>query len=127
MSTRIELPFSGNTICEIRKDSRKTILTFYKNNKQIGQKSFMGDLTEDGLVDGLATAGVEFVTFSAVYDASSLILKTVKELDEHEPDKNQLFDTSDVEGAVSEAQGPGGAYTLPGNITGVNLGDLIFK
>ncbi|OLS27512.1 MAG: hypothetical protein HeimC3_02910 [Candidatus Heimdallarchaeota archaeon LC_3] len=127
MSTRIELPFSGNTICEIRKDSRKTILTFYKNNKQIGQKSFMGDLTEDGLVDGLATAGVEFLTFSAVYDASSLILKTVKELEDQESEKKQLFDTSDVEGAVSEVQEVGGAYSLPGNITGKKLGDLIFK
>jgi hypothetical protein len=127
LSTRIELPFSGNTICEIRKDSRKTILTFFKNNKQIGKKAFMGDITEDSLVDGLATAGVEFVTFSAVYDASSLILKTLVEIQESEEEKTQIFDTSQVEAAVSDSQAPGGAYRLPGNITGEKLGDLIFK
>ncbi|MFW9928004.1 MAG: tetratricopeptide repeat protein [Candidatus Thorarchaeota archaeon] len=127
MSTRIELPFSGNTVCEIRVENRKTTLTFFKNNKQIGQKSFMGELSEDLLVDALATTGVEFVTFSAVYDASNLILKTLSDMDVQSTDEQKIFETSQVNAAIDESQGTTDSYHLTCNIDPTNIGDLVLN
>ena len=128
MSSRVDLPYSGNTICEIRKEARKTVLTFFRDNKQIGQKTFVGELTEDTIVDGLATSGIEFMTFSAVYDAAGLILKAIETIQEATPEKEQLFDTDQVETAVSIAEGKEtGIYKLPADINCTDLGDLILN
>ena len=50
LSKRIELPYSAGTICEVRKEKRRVVLTFFQNNNQIGTKSFVGEISEDSLV-----------------------------------------------------------------------------
>lgn len=85
---RIELPnTANNVICEVRKEFRKVTLSFFTpEGEKLGTKSMISDvLNEDAVVDILAESKIEFTTFSALYQAASLIQKTADNLDSSKP------------------------------------------
>ncbi|HKZ39806.1 MAG TPA: hypothetical protein VJ044_02535, partial [Candidatus Hodarchaeales archaeon] len=125
MSKRVDLPYSGNTSCEIRLDNKKIELVFTRDNKQVAKKNLVGDPTEEALVDVLASSGIDFTTFSAVYDAASILVQAAKELQAESLEKKQIFDTAQVEAATAQPKFSGNQYNLPADIDSSGLGDLI--
>lgn len=81
---RFELPSAAGAMCELRLEGSSApveVLFFSADGQPLGSKTFPSpsSVTEDDLVDFLASSDVQFVTFSALYDASELILQQIKE------------------------------------------------
>ncbi|MHA2225712.1 MAG: tetratricopeptide repeat protein [Candidatus Hodarchaeales archaeon] len=80
-SIRLELPSTSNVECEIRESFSRDeyVITFFQNERQIKSSAVSGSkLTQDQMVDMLSDAGVEFFSFSAIFDVADLILTTIK-------------------------------------------------
>ncbi|MHA1236509.1 MAG: hypothetical protein ACTSQ9_02480, partial [Candidatus Hodarchaeales archaeon] len=77
---RLELPSTSGMECEIREDKDSYIINFYQNDRQINSSSIsIARLDQDRLVDLLSEAGVEFFSFSAIFDVADLLVKTIKD------------------------------------------------
>ncbi|MFX0185933.1 MAG: hypothetical protein ACFE95_22845, partial [Candidatus Hodarchaeota archaeon] len=79
---RIELPSTSNVECEIRESLNRDefILNFIQNERQLKSCPIsQARLNQDNMVDLLSDAGVEFFSFSAIFDVADLLLETIKE------------------------------------------------
>ncbi|MFX0085897.1 MAG: hypothetical protein ACFFAU_09495 [Candidatus Hodarchaeota archaeon] len=79
---RLELPSTNGVECSIRENlSREEyVLTFFQNERKL--KSFaisQSQLNQDKMVDILSDAGVEFFSFSAIFDVADLLIESIKE------------------------------------------------
>jgi hypothetical protein len=77
---RIELPSTSGVECSIRENiSREEyVLTFFQNERRL--KSFsvpLSQLNQDKIVDILSDAGVEFFSFSAIFDVADLLIESI--------------------------------------------------
>ncbi|MFX1504615.1 MAG: hypothetical protein ACFFDC_00730 [Promethearchaeota archaeon] len=78
---RLELPSTSGVECEIRESlSRKEyIFTFYQNERSIKTSTVAHDkVSTDQMVDLLSDAGVEFFSFSAIFDVAELLVDFIK-------------------------------------------------
>ncbi|MFX0205532.1 MAG: hypothetical protein ACFFDT_06060 [Candidatus Hodarchaeota archaeon] len=79
---RIDLPSTSGVECDIRESSNRDefILNFIQNERQLKSCPISrARLNQDNVVDLLSDAGVEFFSFSAIFDVADLILETIKE------------------------------------------------
>ena len=79
---RLELPSTSSVECEIRESlSRKEyIFTFYQNERAIKSSPVSYEnVSPDQMVDLLSDAGVEFFSFSAIFDVAELLVNTIKQ------------------------------------------------
>lgn len=81
---RFIMPNSADTSCELYFEGSKIEIKFFSSDgKNLGSKSFLiVSLKEDDIVNHLASADVNFTTFSALYEGAALILEKSKELKE---------------------------------------------
>jgi hypothetical protein len=78
---RLELPSTSDVECEIRESlSRKEyIFTFYQNERAIKTSAVSYEnISTDQMVDLLSDAGVEFFSFSAIFDVAELLVDSIK-------------------------------------------------
>ncbi|MFX0122495.1 MAG: hypothetical protein ACFFAE_02575, partial [Candidatus Hodarchaeota archaeon] len=78
---RLELPSTSNVECEIRESlSREEyVFTFYQNERVIKSSAVSNDkLSIDQMVDLLSDAGVEFFSFSAIFDVAELLIDSIE-------------------------------------------------
>ncbi|UCG04120.1 MAG: hypothetical protein JSW11_09055, partial [Candidatus Heimdallarchaeota archaeon] len=78
---RLELPSTSSVECEIRESlSREEyIFTFYQNERAIKSSSVSCEkISIDQMVDLLSDAGVEFFSFSAIFDVAELLVDSIK-------------------------------------------------
>ena len=76
---RIELADSGGVICAVYQKTKYSFeFQFIRNEKIFFTKSMMNP-DEDKFVDLLTEAEVEFITFSAIYDAAGLLEDVIKD------------------------------------------------
>ena len=78
---RLELPSTSGVECEIRESLGRDeyIITFYQNERQLKSCSIsQSSLSLDQMVDLLSDAGVEFFSFSAIFDVGELLINTIK-------------------------------------------------
>lgn len=79
---RLELPSTSGVECEIRESlsRQEYVFTFFQNERVIKTSTIShSQLTIDQMVDLLSDAGVEFFSFSAIFDVAELLLQTVKD------------------------------------------------
>ncbi|MFX0152318.1 MAG: tetratricopeptide repeat protein, partial [Candidatus Hodarchaeota archaeon] len=79
---RIDLPSTSGVECEIRESINRDeyILNFIQNERQLKSCPISrARLNQDNVVDLLSDAGVEFFSFSAIFDVADLLLETIKE------------------------------------------------
>ncbi|MHA2246847.1 MAG: hypothetical protein ACXADY_18020 [Candidatus Hodarchaeales archaeon] len=79
---RLQLPSTSSVECEIRESSNRDeyVFTFFQNERQLKSCSVSeSKLDQDHMVDLLSDAGVEFFSFSAIFDVADLLLQTVSE------------------------------------------------
>ena len=93
---RLELPSTSGVECEIRESlSREEyIFTFYQNERAIKSSAVSNDkLSIDQMVDLLSDAGVEFFSFSAIFDVAELLIDSIKkEFQETIPGIEEVID-----------------------------------
>jgi hypothetical protein len=98
---RIDLPSTSGVECEIRESSNRDeyILNFIQNERQLKSCPISrARLNQDNVVDLLSDAGVEFFSFSAIFDVADLLLETIKENFQELPiGAEQVAITSEVE------------------------------
>lgn len=76
---RIELPSTSGVECEIRETRDAFVLTFYQNERIIKTSTVSSrKLDQDQMVDLLSDAGVEFFSFSAIFDVADLLVNSIK-------------------------------------------------
>ena len=78
---RLELPSTSGVECEIRESlSREEyIFTFYQNERAIKTSAVSYEnISTDQMVDLLSDAGVEFFSFSAIFDVAELLVDSIK-------------------------------------------------
>ncbi|MHA1945860.1 MAG: hypothetical protein ACW97W_07090 [Candidatus Hodarchaeales archaeon] len=76
---RLELPSTSGMECEIREEKDSYIINFYQNDRQVNSSSIsISRLDQDRMVDLLSEAGVEFFSFSAIFDVADLLVNTIK-------------------------------------------------
>ncbi len=77
---RIELPSTSGVEVEIRESRDRYVLNFFQNDRQINTASLsQNKLNQDRMVDLLSEAGVEFFSFSAIFEISDLLVNTIKD------------------------------------------------
>ncbi|MHA1331197.1 MAG: hypothetical protein ACTSR2_08980, partial [Candidatus Hodarchaeales archaeon] len=111
-SIRLELPSTSGVECEIRQDYSRDefILTFFQNDRQLKSCSLSSThLNQDKMVDLLSDAGVEFFSFSAIFDVADLLINKMNEMvellsieEEHYPAGTSKY----IEGEVEEITEP---------------------
>jgi len=75
---RLELPSTSGVDCEVIEGTDKYIMNFYQNDRQIKSSSFpKKHLNQDRVVDLLSEAGIDFFSFSAIFDVADLLVKTI--------------------------------------------------
>ncbi|MHA1974940.1 MAG: tetratricopeptide repeat protein [Candidatus Hodarchaeales archaeon] len=82
-SIRLELPSTSGVECEIRQDYSRDefIVTFFQNDRQLKSCSLSSThLNQDKMVDLLSDAGVEFFSFSAIFDVADLLINKMNEM-----------------------------------------------
>ncbi|MHA2203631.1 MAG: hypothetical protein ACW991_08070, partial [Candidatus Hodarchaeales archaeon] len=93
---RLELPSTSGVECEIRESlSREEyIFTFYQNERTIKSSAVSNEkLNIDQMVDLLSDAGVEFFSFSAIFDVAELLIDSIKkEFQESIPGIEEVVD-----------------------------------
>ncbi len=93
---RLELPSTSGVECEIRESlSREEyIFTFYQNERAIKSSAVANEkLSIDQMVDLLSDAGVEFFSFSAIFDVAELLIDSIKkEFQESIPGVEEIVD-----------------------------------
>ncbi len=78
---RIPLPSTSFVECEIRErlDHGDYVLSFFQNERLIKSSSLSKTrLNQDNMVDLLSEAGIEFFSFSAIFEISDLLITTIK-------------------------------------------------
>ncbi|MFX1515117.1 MAG: hypothetical protein ACFFC6_02330 [Promethearchaeota archaeon] len=78
---RLELPSTSGVECEIRESlSREEyIFTFYQNERAIKSSAVsFENISSDQMVDLLSDAGVEFFSFSAIFEVAELLVDSIK-------------------------------------------------
>ncbi|MFW9903583.1 MAG: tetratricopeptide repeat protein [Candidatus Thorarchaeota archaeon] len=78
---RLELPSTSDVECEIRESlSREEyVFTFYQNERTIKTSTMACDkVSKDQMVDLLSDTGVEFFSFSAIFDVAELLVESIK-------------------------------------------------
>ncbi|UCE14877.1 MAG: hypothetical protein JSV04_06760 [Candidatus Heimdallarchaeota archaeon] len=76
---RIELPSTSGVECEIRGIRGEFVLTFYQNERMIKTSTVSSHkLNQDQMVDLLSDAGVEFFSFSAIFEVADLLVNSIK-------------------------------------------------
>ncbi|MHA2387262.1 MAG: hypothetical protein ACXACW_00920 [Candidatus Hodarchaeales archaeon] len=77
---RLELPSTSGVEVEIRESNDRYILNFFQNDRQINSSSISSPkLDQDRVVDLLSEAGIEFFSFSAIFDIADLLVNTIKD------------------------------------------------
>lgn len=79
---RLELPSTSGVECEIRESLGRDeyVFTFYQNERAIKSSTVSDEkLSIDQMVDLLSDAGVEFFSFSAIFDVAELLIDSIKE------------------------------------------------
>ncbi len=95
---RLELPSTSGVEVEIRESGDSYILNFFQNDRQINSSSISpSKLDQDRMVDLLSEAGVEFFSFSAIFDIADLLVNTIK-------DEFQAFSIDDKADSKSVTQ-----------------------
>lgn len=78
-TVRLMIPSTSGVECEIREGQDKYVLSFFQNERQIKAASIpQSRLDQDKMVDLLSDAGVEFFSFSAIFDVAELLVTTIK-------------------------------------------------
>lgn len=76
---RLMIPSTSGVECEIREGQDNYILNFFQNERQIKAASIpQSRLDQDKMVDLLSDTGVEFFSFSAIFDVAELLVTTIK-------------------------------------------------
>ncbi len=78
---RIELPSTSGVECEIRESLSRDefIFTFIQNERALKSCPLSGSrLNQDEMVDLLSDVGVEFFSFSAIFDVADLLINSIK-------------------------------------------------
>ena len=78
---RLELPSTSGVECSIRENLSRDeyILSFFQNERQLKSCSIpQSQLNQDKMVDILSDAGVEFFSFSAIFDVADLLIDSIK-------------------------------------------------
>ena len=78
---RLELPSTSGVECSIRENLSRDeyILAFFQNERQLKSCSIpQSQLNQDKMVDILSDAGVEFFSFSAIFDVADLLIDSIK-------------------------------------------------
>ncbi len=78
---RLELPSTSGVECEIRDSLSRDeyIFTFYQHERHLKSSSVSeSQLSLDNMVDLLSDVGIEFFSFSAIFDVAELLLTTIK-------------------------------------------------
>ncbi len=78
---RIELPSTSGVECEIRESVSRDefIFTFIQNERTLKSCPLSGSkLNQDEMVDMLSDVGVEFFSFSAIFDVADLLINSIK-------------------------------------------------
>ncbi len=77
---RIELPSTSSVECAIRESINDYVITFFQNDRKIRVNTIpRNQLNQDKMVDLLSDAGVEFFSFSAIFDVADLLIHTIRE------------------------------------------------
>ncbi len=82
-SVRLELPSTSGVECEVRKDLNRDeyVFTFFQNERKLKSTAIsVTQVNQDKMVDLLSDAGVEFFSFSAIFDVADLLLSTIKSM-----------------------------------------------
>lgn len=103
---RLELPSTSSVECEIRESlgREEYVLTFYQNERQLKSCTIsQSHLNQDNMVDLLSDAGVEFFSFSAIFDVADLLLTTIKgEFQELPMGQQSVVKDSDLKPTIEE-------------------------
>ncbi len=79
---RLELPSTSGVECSIRENLSRGeyVLTFFQNERKLKSCAILqSQLNQDKMVDILSDAGVEFFSFSAIFDVADLLIESIKE------------------------------------------------
>ncbi|UCG89880.1 MAG: hypothetical protein JSU57_05305 [Candidatus Heimdallarchaeota archaeon] len=79
---RLDLPSTSGVECEIRDSPSRDefIFTFFQNERQFKSSSVpKSQVSPDTMVDLLSDAGIEFFSFSAIFDVAELLIKTIND------------------------------------------------
>jgi hypothetical protein len=96
---RLELPSTSGVECEIRESltRKEFVFTFYQNERAIKSSTVSNEkVSIDQMVDLLSDAGVEFFSFSAIFDVAELLVNSIKkEFQESVPGIEEIVDRPD--------------------------------
>ncbi|MFW9914287.1 MAG: hypothetical protein ACFFGZ_01645 [Candidatus Thorarchaeota archaeon] len=98
-SIRVELPFTAGILCDViqQPGKRGFDLRFVQDGKVI-HKEMSAEKDADLIVELLVNAQIEFVTFSAVYEAGDLIVEAMDRLEAGEGEiADETLDTAPTE------------------------------
>lgn len=140
---RLQLPSTSSVECEIRESLNRDeyVFTFFQNERQLKSCSVSeSKLNQDQMVDLLSDAGVEFFSFSAIFDVADLLLQTVNDEFQQlfiEEEKPVVQPSARETQEIEETQGDAAAETVDESITepaielekkiSLELGDKLLK